>query len=164
MLHAKRGAGTRTAIVDGATMTKHFAALLLAATIASPAAWAADARGSLLDVPVADAGVIAPAQYGKASDLASRGGAPIEIALAVAGAFEGSTQHVVQVNEGSESPTASRVTVLRDGLLDDSVRGERWDITLERTATGGWRIKEVTRAWRCRRGAQIERFATTLCP
>ena len=29
-----------------------------------------------------------------------------------------------------------RVTVLRDGLLDDAVRGERWDLVLRRRADG----------------------------
>jgi hypothetical protein len=107
---------------------------------------------------------LAEAQYAEAKALASRGGTPLDIALAVAGSFEGRTQHVIQVNEGAEAPTASRVTVLRDGLLDDSVRGERWDISLERTADGVWRIKEVKRAWRCRRGAQTDSFAATRCP
>ena len=43
--------------------------------------------------------------------------------------------------------------MIRDGLLDDSMRGERWDIVLDRSATGAWTIKEVKRAWSCRRGA-----------
>lgn len=145
-------------------MTTGIASVFVAAMIASPSIWAADARRALLDVPVVDAKVIAPAEYGKALDVAARGGAPLDIAMMVVGPFEGSTQHIMQVNEGSESPSASRITVLRDGLLDDSVRGERWDIALERTAAGAWRIKEVTRAWRCRRGAQTDRFVATRCP
>ena len=80
------------------------------------------------------------------------------------GEFAGSTQHIIQINEGSEAPSASRITVVRDGLLDDSVRGERWDIVLQRTGAGRWRIAEVKRAWRCWRGEPTDRFATSLCP
>jgi hypothetical protein len=47
--------------------------------------------------------------------------------------------------------------------LDDSIRGERWDIVLERGGTGAWAIKEVKRAWSCRRGAGQQRFATSKC-
>ena len=70
----------------------------------------------------------------------------IKRVLKIAGEFEGATQHIIQVNEGSETPSASRITVLRDGLLDDSVRGVRWDIALEKTTTGVWRIKAVQRS------------------
>jgi hypothetical protein len=137
--------------------------VLLAALVAAPG-WAADRPGSLADVKVTGTQRVAEARFADATALASRGGNPIDVALAVAGPFEGSTQHIIQVNEGAEAPTASRVTVLRDGLLDDSVRGERWDIALEKTAEGAWRIKEVRRAWRCRRGAQTGSFAATRCP
>jgi hypothetical protein len=54
--------------------------------------------------------------------------------------------------------------LLRDGLLDDSVRSERWEVVLQRTAAGAWSIREVERAWRCRRGGQTDRFVPTLCP
>lgn len=96
--------------------------------------------------------------------LAARGGAPLDVALAIVGAFAGGSRHLVQENEAAEAPSASRVTVLKDGLLDDSIRGERWDIALERTPAGVWAIAEVRRAWRCRRGDQPARFATVPCP
>ena len=145
-------------------MSERKTLLLLAAALSAPVVGAADARLSLAEVPVADTKLIAPAAYTKASALAARGGAALDIALAIAGEFAGSTQHIIQVNEGSEAPSASHITVVRDGLLDDSVRGERWDIVLERTGAGRWTIKEVKRAWRCRRGEPTDRFATRLCP
>ena len=138
--------------------------VVIGAALFAAAGWASDKHGSLADVKVTATQRVAEARYADATVLAARGGTPLAIALAVAGPFEGSTQHVIQINEGAEAPTASRVAVLRDGLLDDSVRGERWDVALERTADGAWRIKEVTRAWRCRRGAQLDRFATMRCP
>ena len=137
---------------------------LITALLVCPSAWGAESAPSLADVPVVDAVVVAPAGYGGASSLAKRGRDVLDVALAVAGRFEGSVQHIIQVNTGSEAPTASRVTVIRDGLLDDSLRGERWDMKFHRTATGQWRISEVMRAWRCRRGPDTDRFSATRCP
>jgi hypothetical protein len=117
-----------------------------------------------MDVKVAGMQRVAEAKYADANARASRGGDPIDIALAVAGRFEGATQQVIQVNEGADAPMTSRVTVLRDGLLDDSVRGERWDVVLARTDVGTWRITDVRRAWRCWRGAKSRQFATDPCP
>jgi hypothetical protein len=119
---------------------------------------------SLVDIPVADMTTVAPVEYKAASALAAGGGSPLEVALLVAGPFEGTAQHILQVNEGAERPTSTRITVARVGLLDDAVRGERWDILLDRGATGAWGIREVRRAWRCRRGGHRESFATALCP
>jgi hypothetical protein len=125
---------------------------------------AAGSPSPLADLPVVDMKLVDPAEYRAASDLAARGSAPLDIVLKIVGEFEGSLQHIIQVNEGSEAPSASRLVVLRDGLLDDSVRGVRWDITLKKTTAGVWSIKEVKRSWRCWRGAQIDRFAATSCP
>jgi len=137
--------------------------MFLMALMFSASALATERRATLADLPVTDMTVVAPAKYAGASRLTERNGTPLDIALAIVGRFEGSTQHIIQANEGSESPTTSRVTVLRDGLLDDSVRGERWEIALARNAKGAWTIKEVKRAWRCWRGPQTDRFAATPC-
>jgi hypothetical protein len=134
-----------------------------AAMLAS-AVGADDSPPPLADLPVVDMKLIDPGEYRAASDLAARGSAPLDIVLKIVGEFEGSTQHIIQVNEGSEAPSASRITVLRDGLLDDSVRGVRWNIALEKTRSGVWSIKEVKRSWRCWRGEQMDRFATVSCP
>ena len=125
---------------------------------------AASSPPPLSDLPVVDMKLIDPVEYGAASDLAARGSAPLDIVLKIVGEFEGSTQYIIQENEGSEAPSASRITVLRDGLLDDSVRGVRWDIALDKTRTSVWSIKEVKRSWRCWRGKQLDRFATACCP
>ena len=125
---------------------------------------AADPPPSLADLPVVDMERVDPVKYKTASELAARGSAPLDIALKIVGAFEGATQHIIQINAGSEAPSASRLTVLRDRLMDDSIRGARWDITLEKTEAGVWHIKAVMRAWRCWRGGQMDRFATAPCP
>jgi hypothetical protein len=96
-------------------------------------------------------------------DLAARGASPLEIAMAVARPFEGLSQEIFQANDRGESPSSSRVIVLRDGLLDDAIRSERWEIALKRTAAGAWTIQSVNRAWRCRRGASRDGFGVSLC-
>lgn len=130
----------------------------------APPTGAADASLALLQLPVAGTRPVAAEDYRAAQEVAKRGGTPVEIALSIAGPFQGAAQAIVQVNEGSEAPSASRVAVLRDGLLDDAVGSERWDVTLRRTSAGAWAITEVTRAWRCRRGGAPDRFAAALCP
>jgi hypothetical protein len=138
--------------------------ILIAAAALAPNAGAADARASLQALPVAGMKLVAPAEYRAASAAAARGGAPIEIALKIVGELEGRMQEIVQVNQGAEAPSAARVTILRDGLLDDSVRGDRWEVDFERSQAGAWRIKSVKRAWRCRRGGELDRFGTAPCP
>jgi hypothetical protein len=136
--------------------------VMLAATCGT--AQSAEPRVRLTDIVVAGSQAVLSSDYKEAAAAAARGGTPVDIALAVAGRFEGSAQHIIQVNAGGESPVSSHVTVLRDGLLDDSIRGQRWDITLERSAAGPWRVRDVQLAWRCRRGADTERFIAVRCP
>jgi hypothetical protein len=146
-------------------MRRHiFWAALAAVPIATAAGWPEPRSSALAELPVAAMQLVSTDDYREASALAARGGAPLDVALKVVGAFEGLAQQFVQVNDGAEAPSRSRVTVVREGLLDDSVRGDRWEISLERTAANRWRVAEVKRAWRCRRGGQTEVFAVARCP
>lgn len=140
------------------------AGFLVAAAWPAPPAAAAESSRDLLRIPVAGTAPVAVEAYGEASTVARRGGTPLEIALAVAGPFEGRAQILHQANERAEAPAACRVTVLRDGLLDDSIRGERWDLALRKASDGTWRIDAVRRSWMCRRGQPKERFVATKCP
>lgn len=148
----------------GEPMTDHFKWVILSAALLASSVGAADPPPPFTELPVVETKLVVPEEYRAASALAARGSASLEIVLKIVGEFEGSTQHIIQVNEGGEAPSATHVTVLRDGLMDDSVRGERWDITLARTTASVWRIREVRRAWRCWRGEQLDRFATVSCP
>jgi hypothetical protein len=138
-------------------------ALLSAMLVASPA-WAADPHCPLMELPVTDMRLVDPADYAEASALAASGASPLDIALKIAGKSEAATQHIVQMNDRGEAPSRSSVTLLRDGFLDDSIRGERWDIALEKTPAAAWKIGEVKRAWRCRRGDFLDRFTAASCP
>lgn len=137
--------------------------LLLALALMAPASGASE-PASLIDLPVAGRVIVPESQYRDASARAARTGSPVEIALAVAGTFEGKQQLIVQTNLGAESPSASQVTLIRDGLLDDAVRTERWDIDLARTAAGAWQTRQVGKSWRCWRGALTAGFSAQSCP
>ena len=150
--------------IMGGPMTNYFKWVSLSLALLASSVGAADPSPQPAELPVVETKLVAPVEYRAASAFAARGSAPLEIVLKIMGEFEGSTQHISQVNEGSETPSVTRITVVRDGLMDDSVRGERWDITLERTTASVWRIREVRRAWRCWRGEQLDRFATVSCP
>jgi hypothetical protein len=139
---------------------------MLAMSTATSTATAASSSdlASLAELPVTGTAQVAASQYRVASSRAAGAGSPVEIALSVAGPFEGARQLIVQSNEGAEAPSASRVTVIRDGMLDDAVRAERWDIALARTTAGAWEIREVRKSWRCWRGATTVGFAALACP
>ncbi len=107
---------------------------------------------------------VAPEAYAAASALAAGGSAPVDIALKVVGSFEAKTQDIIQENAASEAPFSAKVTVIRDGLLDDAISGERWDIALDKTPPEIWTITEVKKAWPCRRGQHTDEFATVSCP
>ena len=145
-------------------MTSYFKWVIFSAALLALPVGAADPPTHLAELPVVDSKLVTPEEYEAASAFAARGNAPIDIALKIVGAFKGSKQHIIQVNRSSETPSASSITVLRDGLMDDSVRSERWDIALERTSESIWSIKEVRRSWRCWRGEKPNRFASMLCP
>lgn len=51
-----------------------------------------------------------------------------------------------------ERPGACTVTVVTDGYLDDSMRGEWCRLTIERGDDEQWRVSEFRHAWRCYRG------------
>jgi hypothetical protein len=84
------------------------------------------------------------------------------MALLAAGRFEGTEQVVRIAYAGGEAADRARVVVVRDGLFDDSLRGERWDMDFVR-GEGGWRLASLRRAWRCRRAAVDDAFATSPC-
>jgi len=158
MFAATRSRSRRGTVQLGAGLS------ILCVMCASAPAARADRPESALDAPVANARLVAPARYQGATASAAAGASPLEIALQIAGEFEGAAQQVTQLNERSEAPSTTRVTVVRDGLLDDSIGAQRWDILLERNAGGAWTIREVKEAWICRRGESRDRFVADPCP
>ena len=64
----------------------------------------------------------------------------------------------------AENADRTEVTVIRDGLLDDSVRGDWHYFELRKLSDQGWRFTEIRHAFLCRRGIQTERLGKELCP
>lgn len=137
--------------------------LLLAWVAATPAVAAQDAA-SLLHLPVVNSAEVPPSQYTSRLQPAAGTGSALTLALQVAGPFEGRQQLVLQTFDRPESATAAQVLIVRDGLLDDALRTERWDIHLARTPAGGWQVVAVKKAWRCRRGAIPAQLDALPCP
>ena len=63
--------------------------------------------------------------------------------------------------EGADSAT---VELIRDGFLDDSVRGDWHEVVFERQPDGTWRVAEARVAYRCRRGENTSVYQGDLCP
>jgi hypothetical protein len=62
--------------------------------------------------------------------------------------------------EGGGTATAS---LLLDGLPDDSVRSQRYDLTLSRRKDGTWRIDAAQWSQRCQQGRGHQNFSPELC-
>ena len=63
--------------------------------------------------------------------------------------------------EGADSAT---VVMIRDGFMDDSVRGDWHEVVFGRQADGTWRVTEARVAYRCRRGDNTSVYQGELCP
>ena len=69
-----------------------------------------------------------------------------------------------EVANRGEAPDTMVVVVARDGLMDDSVRGDWHRAVLYRLTDGTWRLHELRRAFRCYRGGSPDRYSADLCP
>lgn len=87
----------------------------------------------------------------------------LSVAERFVGEMSGRYLSIEKVDEPTESPKATTITIIRGGYLDDSVWGT-WDqLTLSRQPDGTWRIDEARRAWRCYRGHQTDFFGERWC-
>jgi hypothetical protein len=76
----------------------------------------------------------------------------------------GAERSSVMVLKGSgEHSSRYEVIAVADGFTDDSVRGRRLDITLERNPDESWRITNARASWRCWPGRGHDDFGTTPC-
>ena len=78
---------------------------------------------------------------------------------AAAGDATNRSFQATSAGEGS-SATAS---LLLDGLLDDSVRSQRYDLTLSRRPDGTWKIDTAQWSQRCQQGRGHQNFSPELC-
>jgi hypothetical protein len=67
------------------------------------------------------------------------------------------------INGAGERPNSYQITIVSDGIPDDSLRGKRYDLTIARTQDGRWQIINVVLSWRCWRGRN-DVFDVKPCP
>src|SRR5262245_10009160 len=67
------------------------------------------------------------------------------------------------ISGSGERPSRYRVAVVIDGIPDDSVRGRRYEATIERDQNGVWQIRDASSSWRCWR-ARTSVFGVEPCP
>lgn len=64
---------------------------------------------------------------------------------------------------GPEGAGPATVTLLLDGLLDDSIRARRYELTLSRRDDGTWRVDAAGWAQRCNEGRGHQAFSPEPC-
>ena len=89
---------------------------------------------------------------------------PMEVALRITGEFdEMKTREMKFEAATAESPEAITLTVVNDGFLDDSVRGEKWIYELVKETNGVWKVSSIKRAWKCWPGRGHDDFSGEPC-
>ncbi|MEA3418537.1 MAG: hypothetical protein U9Q90_03980 [Campylobacterota bacterium] len=87
---------------------------------------------------------------------------PIEIVLEVTGDM-GRSQQIIREDDSGEAASATTITVIQDGLLDDSTRGFKYIFTLSKKPNGTWSIDKQTKMLRCWKGRGHETFSKKPC-
>lgn len=88
---------------------------------------------------------------------------PLEVAERVVGDIFGRYCSIERVDELTERPASTVVTLITGWYLDDSVWGTWNQVLLSRDDAGVWTVDEARRAWRCHRAHQKESFGERLC-
>jgi hypothetical protein len=88
---------------------------------------------------------------------------PVTVSLRFTGPFEGLTQSIERKNAGAESTMRTTVTIINEGLLDDSVMGEKYLIELKKTDHGIWIIESAGKMVRCWKGRGHQDYSKKLC-
>lgn len=100
-----------------------------------------------------------------AADAAAWTSSPLSVVLELFGGDADARLLTVDERKNrAEGADTTVVVIVRDGLMDDSVRGDWHRIVLRRLADRTWRLHEVRRAFRCRRGHHLDSFSSELCP
>ncbi len=102
------------------------------------------------------------ARLSAASDSAWARSATL-VALTLVGADCQCSGFTVDVQSQPERFDDAEVTVTRDGLMDDSVRGERYRLRLRRDPRGRWKLETATYAFRCQLERGHEEYSIEPC-
>lgn len=92
---------------------------------------------------------------------------PFSPALTVFKLLDGDTEtqmlSLTQKANRIEAPDQVVVVLIRDGFLDDSVRGDYYRFLFYPMLDRSWRLAEMHRAWRCWR-IESDSYRSDLCP
>lgn len=91
---------------------------------------------------------------------------PIEAALAAVrsqGVGFGRRREIVAENDALENPQNSVVTITEEGFADDSVRGHRYTLQLQKDADENWVVEDLQKFWVCQPGRGSQVYTQELC-
>lgn len=137
-----------------ATVTLASVLSLLAACKANNAS--RDVAVDLLEIPLSESQRLDPESFNRQLEAAHSDGQQwTDDPVQILGRFINSglgRDAIWSISGTGERPSRYRMTVVVDGIPDDSVRGRRYDATLERASNGAWQIRDASLRWRCWRG------------
>ena len=137
--------------------------LMMACSASSPP------PGDPQDVPVASWENVDVVRFNSRVDEAVDAGldwpsSALSVALNLLGGDAGTRSLALsEVANRGEAPDTVVVVLSRDGLLDDSVRGDWHRAVLHRLGDGTWRLHELHRAFRCWQGGSLEQYSAERC-
>lgn len=143
--------------------------LALAALLLTVACWHGDAASpdDLLGLPVHSSMPLdATAFNGELKAAYAQGAAWADDPVQLLARFLPQTfgrQTVWSLEGEGEHLQRVQATIVVDGFSDDSVRGERYDVTLQALGSGGWKIAVASTSRRCWRGP-IDSYSSDPCP
>ncbi len=88
---------------------------------------------------------------------------PLQVALRAVGPLAGPAGDITRRSAVGELPGRVELVIVERGLLDDSVRSRRVEITVERSPAGLWLPTRARAAWSCWPGRGHGFFAATTC-
>jgi hypothetical protein len=90
---------------------------------------------------------------------------PLLVTLYLVGGDEDTRSLVLEeVKNRGEGADLTKVVCIRDGLLDDSVRGDWHEFNLRRLPDNTWRVSDAIVAYRCRRLDNTDVYQERPCP
>lgn len=90
---------------------------------------------------------------------------PILVTLYLVGGDDDIRSLVLEeVKNRAEGADLTKVVCIRDGLLDDSVRGDWHEFNLNRLADSTWRVSDARASYRCWRSDNTDEYQESPCP
>jgi hypothetical protein len=89
---------------------------------------------------------------------------PTQVIAKMIGRFSEIRSRTIEISAPSaEEAESLTVTVIDDGFLDDSVRGEKHKFELKTNEQGIWKFVSAGKSWRCWEGRGHQDFSTSKC-